>query len=127
EAFEHVEHAPTWRRAAEGEAVDWDAVLDDYRAAVDWPASHFWEQLADANPDALILLSVRSDPDTWWRSCDATILGVMRRDPSPEQRGWHEMASALLEQFSGGDWNDPEAMKAAYERHNANVRANAPR
>ena len=42
EVFGHAEHAPIWEAAAHGNAVDWDAVLADYNATVDWPACALW-------------------------------------------------------------------------------------
>jgi sulfotransferase family protein len=41
---------------------------------VDLPASAFWRELAAANPQALIILSVRDSPEQWWESVNATIL-----------------------------------------------------
>ena len=76
EVFEHLEHVPTWRDAVRGQPPDWNDFLSEYDAAVDWPASAFWRELADANPDALIVLSVRDDGATWWRSADQTIFTV---------------------------------------------------
>ena len=38
---------------------DWSALLQGYRAAVDWPSSAFWPELSKAFPRALVVLSVR--------------------------------------------------------------------
>lgn len=43
--IERWREASRW--AASGEAVDWAAVLGPYQATVDWPAAHFWEELAN--------------------------------------------------------------------------------
>jgi hypothetical protein len=59
EVFQHLEDVPTWRAAIRGEEVDWSSFPPDCVAAVDWPASAFWRELAGANPDALIVLSTR--------------------------------------------------------------------
>jgi len=59
EVFEHPEHVPTWHRAVKGEIPDWEGFLGGYEAAVDWPASAFWRELAASFPDAPVLLSVR--------------------------------------------------------------------
>jgi hypothetical protein len=58
-----------WLAAAEGRPVDFDALLDGYRSAVDWPASFFYRQLADAYPDAKVVLTVR-DPQRWFDSSE---------------------------------------------------------
>lgn len=59
---------PGWQAAVDGEPVDWRALLDGWGSTVDWPACTFWERIAEAFPDAKILLSVR-DPDAWYESC----------------------------------------------------------
>jgi hypothetical protein len=56
---------PGWRAAVRGEAVDWDALLGGYVAAVDWPACAFWSELWQANPEAIVLLSTRDSAQTW--------------------------------------------------------------
>src|SRR5205823_2509559 len=87
EVFSHPEHADVWRRAAEGDAVDFDQVLGGYAATVDWPACEFWRELMVAYPDAKVLLSVR-DPDRWYSSFSSTIERLLRRsldtEPPPE-------------------------------------------
>ena len=80
EVFEHLDHAPLWSRAFGGDAAAWQACLDGYVAAVDWPASFLWREIAAANPDAIVLLSMRADAQTWWGSVDATIMRVLRGD-----------------------------------------------
>jgi hypothetical protein len=123
EVFEHLDHVPVWRGALAGRQPDWDAFLAGYVAAVDWPASAFWRELAEANPDTVVLLSAREDPETWWRSADATILGVVRRDEYPEYEEWLELAHELMRERIGPAWDDPRVARAAYERHNEDVRA----
>ena len=54
---------PAWTDAIEGRPVDWPAMLSAYRAIVDWPGGSFWPELSAANPDALVLLSIR-DPES---------------------------------------------------------------
>ena len=63
-----------WNRALAGDAPDWAKLFDGYVAAVDWPASIFWRELSEANPAALVLLSVRDTAEVWWRSADEMIL-----------------------------------------------------
>ena len=46
------------------------------------------------------------------------------RSEGPPDDAWYRMVTAMLEQFTP-DVNDAAATKAAYERHNADVRANA--
>ena len=39
------------------------------RATADWPAAAFWRELAEAYPDAKVILTTR-DEDTWFESSD---------------------------------------------------------
>ena len=126
EVFGHPEHVGLWRAAAEGEVVDWAAMLAGYGATSDVPACLFWREILDANPGAVIALSTRRDAATWWESASQTIFGL---DPAllPAEMGeWFEMWRAVAEARFTADWTDRDAAVAAYERHNAEVRATAP-
>jgi hypothetical protein len=115
-----------WDRALAGEIPDWEELMDGYVAAVDWPASMFWRELSEANPEATVLLSVRVTAEAWWQSVDEAILHYARRALAP---GWSDGRGflALLERFTGTTlWDDPTTMMAAYERHNAEVRKTVP-
>jgi hypothetical protein len=72
EVFAHPRHADFWVSAWRGEQADWEGILGDYEATVDWPACTFYEELMDRNPGAKVLLSVR-DPDSWYESVRNTI------------------------------------------------------
>ena len=61
EVFGHPDHVTQWREAAEGGAVDWATLLDGYGATSDFPACLFWPEILEANPDAIVVLSTRSD------------------------------------------------------------------
>jgi hypothetical protein len=126
EVFEHLEDVPTWRAAADGDPVDWDSFPPDSVAAVDWPASAFWRDLADANPDAVILLSTRESAAKWWESADETILPVLRNPVEPEHEEWQRMVHELMAREIGSDWDNGERARAFYERHNEEVRRDAP-
>jgi hypothetical protein len=100
EVFQHLEDVPTWRAAV-------------------------WSQLAAANPDAVIVHSIRESPTEWWESVDATIFQVMRKGVKPEHEEWLEMCEALLVREIGESWDDAGAAQAYYERHNERVRREA--
>jgi hypothetical protein len=122
EVFPRPEHVRVWRDAALGQPQDWQKVFEGFQAAVDWPASGFWKELSAAFPDALILLSHRP-ADAWWKSASQTIFAVQDKIPVPELR---EMTRALFENRFTARIDDRDACIAAYERHNADVRATAP-
>lgn len=126
EVFEHPEDVSVWRAAARGDEPDWRTFPAECTATVDWPASAFWRELAEAHPDAVILLSTRRDATDWWESADATILPVARRTEWPEYEAWLAMFHDLLEREVGEHWDDQAALEAFYDRHNAAVRREVP-
>ena len=124
EVFGNPEHVPMWQQAVDGNMPDWDELFAAYGAAVDWPAAAFWEEQAAAYPDALILLSTR-DSAGWWRSCDNTIFEVFRTADDKMPGEWTAMVTGLFRNFAGDTLDEASAI-AAFERHNAHVRATAP-
>ena len=126
EVFQHLDDVPTWRAATRGDEVDWRRFPPDSVAAVDWPASAFWRQLADAHPDAVIVLSTRESAAKWWESADETIFPVLRNDVQPEHEEWHRMVHELIEREIGPEWDDAARAQEFYERHNEQVRREAP-
>jgi hypothetical protein len=123
EVFAHPEHIPLWHAAARGEPVDWPALFDGYAAAVDWPVGSFWPEVSAAFPDALILLSTRS-AESWWKSASTTIFPTSAKAAGT---AWHAMWLELAARRFTPRLDDREAAVAAYERHNADVRARAPK
>jgi hypothetical protein len=80
--------------------------------------------LSQANPDALVLLSVR-DPEEWYRSASNTIFLTFDKMP-PELAPWmDEMRKLLRDRFSDR-LDDRAAMIDAYVRHNDTVRNEVP-
>jgi hypothetical protein len=124
EVFGHLDHVPVWHSAMLDEPVDWDALFDGYSAAVDWPVCGVWRSIAAAYPEAPVLLSTRASADEWWESAKNTIFAAKEEGlaVSPE---WDEMITVMFRRFTP-DWSDEAACKAAYEAHNAAVRAEVP-
>jgi hypothetical protein len=123
EVFEHPEHVSIWHAAARGEPVDWRGLFSGYAAAVDWPVGSFWAEVAAAFPDALILLSTRS-AESWWQSASQTIFPTSAKLVGTP---WHAMWMELAQSRFTTQLDDRAAAIAAYERHNADVRARAPK
>ena len=115
---------PAWTDAIEGRPVDWAAMLANYAAIVDWPGGAFWRELSAANPDALVLLSVR-DPEAWYRSASNTIFLSFDNMP-PEIKPWMDSVRKLLRDRFSDSFDDPTAMMDAFVRHNDTVRAEVP-
>jgi len=121
EVFGHPEHVDIWARAAHDEPVDWAALLQDFGAIVDWPGASFWPELTAAFPDALVLHSERADAETWWRSASATILTL---DALPDDmQQFRDMVMGIFRERFTDRIDDHDACVAAYEAHNARVRA----
>lgn len=125
ETFGRPQDTAIWHRALRGEPVDWDSLLAGYVATTDWPACAFWRPLADANPDAVVLLSSRESPEEWWDSVERTILKSSAQPVPPEDRDHTARRAMVVEMFSRFDpaWPDPRSAMAAYDAHNAAVRA----
>jgi hypothetical protein len=123
EVFAHPEHVALWHAAARDEPVDWHALFAGYAAAVDWPAGSFWPEVSAAFPEAILLLSTRS-AESWWRSASQTIFPISAKAAGTP---WHAMWLELAHRRFTPHLDDREAAIAAYERHNADVRARAPK
>ncbi|MBA3809183.1 MAG: sulfotransferase family protein [Solirubrobacterales bacterium] len=129
EVIQHPESVAMWHAVVRGESEDWDALMGDYTASVDWPASAYWQELSAANPDAVVLLSTRATPEQWWGSMAKTIINVLTMELPPENPGMalhRAMVIDMLERRFTPDWREPEAAMAAYERHNERVREEVP-
>lgn len=112
-----------WTAALAGGEPDWDVVFDGYAAAVDWPASLFWREIAAVYPDALVLLSTRADVETWLDSMEATVLPVARAVAPQDWIGGRGVA-VMMERFTGTtEWDDRAVLRAAHDVWVADVRA----
>jgi hypothetical protein len=126
EVFRRPQDIPIWQAAARGEPVDWRALFADYGAAVDWPPAAFWSQIAEAFPDAIIVHSVR-DADAWWKSASNTIFAIYQRPPKPDDNpGFKPMLGEMFGKTFTPGFLEEAAAKAAFDRHNADVRKRAP-
>jgi hypothetical protein len=126
EVFGRPDDVGVWHAAVKGEPVDWDALFTDFSATVDWPSSAFWKPISQAFPDAVILLSSR-DSEGWWNSADRTIFEGFRPEKAFEPSPWSEMMLDLMAATFTKDLLDKDRAIAAYEAHNADVRATAPK
>ena len=133
EALSHPEHLPAWLAADEGRPQGLRAVLEGYSCTVDWPGCSLWRDLTKLFPDAKVLLSVRP-AERWWASYRDTVHQLMLRDlPDPGEVGadFHLVSlfgARLTKRSFPDDYAHlgEEDFIAAYERHNAEVRASVP-
>jgi len=126
----HPEHDALWLALAKGESSDWRPMLHGVASTGDWPTTYIWKELAAANPEAKIILTVR-DPDAWYLSAAATIFARMLefetlraiRDAVDPGRCRHmEMINTLIvENTFGGSLAKDNAI-AVFNAHNEEVR-----
>jgi hypothetical protein len=129
EVLGRPEQAATWAAAARGDEPDWAEFLARYVATVDWPAASFWSELTAAAPEAVVVLSVRDDAGAWWKSASETIFAVLARGAPADDPGAVaelDMINAVLDSRFTSDWRHRDRAIAAYEAHNAAVRASVP-
>lgn len=108
-----------WLDAIDNPSPDWDALFEGFTACVDWPACHFYRQLADYYPQANVLLSVR-DPHAWYESISATTLNVIRprlADPTNRNLGTELVVNGAFE----GNIDDPAHAVDIFNRHTQEV------
>ncbi|MUL43720.1 sulfotransferase family protein [Streptomonospora sp. PA3] len=129
-------HIERWKAAVSDGPTDWDRVFEGYRAAVDFPASVFWEELSRTYPDAPIILTVR-DPKRWHASVSNAFPDPTEVDPQqlPEpMRGFADLMPLITgaaEDRLGLGWRPGSAMAEdeavrMFEAHTERVRAAAP-
>jgi hypothetical protein len=124
ELFKDPSQIAVWTDAIEGRPVEWSTMPIGYDTLVDWSGASFWPELTEANPDALVLLSLR-EPEDWYRSASNTIFQVFDNAP-PEMQPWFKTVRALLAERFCSDLDDPTAMMDAFVRHNDAVRRTIP-
>jgi len=123
------EDIAVWAAAARGEPADLNAMLAGYEAAVDWPAAAFWPELTAANPDAPVLLSLRSSPEAWWASFERTIATQLQTPVPAEDVAWTQRRALTMDMMANRftpDFADRDAAIAAYRRNEAEVRRAIP-
>lgn len=126
EVVAHPEEVPIWHAAIRGEPVDFPSLLAGYTAIVDYPGASVWHELVAAFPDAPVLLSTRSSAAEWWESARATILEEFDEPTDDEGRLLRAMVSDMFRRSLTDDLTDRAAVMAAYDAHNAAVRAAVP-
>jgi hypothetical protein len=125
EVMNRLRDDAVWEAAVRGEQDELSSLFDGFEAAVDWPACAFWEELAAANPDAVILLSTRDSAASWWASMEGTIVPTLKSPVSPDKPALarhRAMVRELLARRFTPAWDEPAQAMAAYERHNEEVR-----
>ena len=125
EAVGHPEHFPIWSAAQRGERIDWDALLEGYRATVDWPSCNLWQEQLEHWPEAVVILSTR-DPESWYQSVMNTIYPASMRgyDSGDPFSVW--LYDNIWGPLFDGRLDDRKHTIGVYERHVEHVIRSAP-
>lgn len=119
EVFKNPKAPGYWEAAADGKPVDWEEVFAGYGSTVDWPGATFYKQLADAYPDAKVILTVR-DAEAWFASTQATIFSLHIRDDTEDP--WQRMVLKVIGDLFDRQMTDKAKLIAVYKQHNEDVR-----
>ncbi|MFC3521750.1 sulfotransferase family protein [Streptomonospora nanhaiensis] len=128
-----------WESVVRGDPVDWPRLLAGFGSTVDWPSCAYWRELADAFPQAKVVLTVR-DPDRWYDSARSTICrytapqrgieGLLTRMENrlyPELGRRRELCRKLVwDGTFGGRFAEREHALNIFRRHNDTVRTEIP-
>ena len=116
-----------WYEASKDPAhADWETIYKGYNSTVDWPNATYWKELADAYPDAKVILTER-DPDQWFDSTQATIFrDELAGGAQGAQSGFPRMVAAVVGALFDGRMHDRELCTRVFREHNARVRATIP-
>lgn len=127
EVQEHPEQIGFWQSvAAGGPAPDWDALFGAYESCVDFPACLFYAELADAYPDASLLLTVR-DPERAYQRVRDTIYRLTTDPDSPLPAELRDVFEELVwDRLFHGAFDDRAAAIATYERWDEKVQSSVP-
>lgn len=122
EVFKNPDAPQWWIDAAEGRP-DWEKIFQGYNSTVDWPNATFYAELAEAYPDAKVILTER-DPEEWFASTQATIFSPkLPRDP---QSVHFQMIQKVIGRLFGGRFDDHDRLIEVFKAHNARVREVIP-
>jgi hypothetical protein len=117
EVFKNPKAPGYWEAVADGETPDWELIFEGYRSTVDWPNATYYADLAEAYPEAKVILTKR-DPEAWFKSTQATIF---KRDVTNPTNDFERMISKVIGRLFDHRMHDPDHVISVFERHNAEV------
>ena len=123
EVFKNPAAPGYWEAAADGKPVDWEQVFAGYRSTVDWPSATFYKELADAYPDAKVILTVR-DPEAWFTSTQATIFASRIFEDATSD--WGRMVLKVVGDLFDREMSNKAKLINVYDRHNETVQRVIP-
>jgi hypothetical protein len=123
EVFKNPAAPGYWEAAADGKRVDWEEVFAGYRSTVDWPSATFYKELADAYPEAKVILTVR-DPEAWFTSTQATIFASRIFEDATSD--WGRMVLKVVGDLFDREMSNKAKLIDVYNRHNETVQRVIP-
>ncbi|MDJ0700522.1 MAG: sulfotransferase [Woeseiaceae bacterium] len=124
DVFKNPGELPVWRDAADGKRIDWRSAFAGWRSAMDWPSTHYWRQIAQAWPDAKVLLTVRPEA-RWVASFSQTIRKLIEGRASVSNPHWRdvlEMAQTMIaEQTFDDAMQDETVLRGKYRERTEQV------
>lgn len=121
EVFKNPRAPRYWEAAADREPVDWEEVFKGYGSTVDWPSATFYRELAEAYPQAKVILTLR-DPEAWFRSTQATIFARETTGANDFERMVEKVIGRLFDQRM----HDKDKLIEVFNRHNETVQRVIP-
>ncbi|CAN7438513.1 hypothetical protein LJR219_002856 [Phenylobacterium sp. LjRoot219] len=123
EVFKNPKAPGYWEAAANRMPVDWAEVFAGYGSTVDWPSATFYRELAEAYPEAKVVLTVR-DPKAWFASTQATIF---KHDFSGQPAPFGPMAAKVIGRLFDQRMHDEAHCIEVFNRHNETVQQVIPK
>ncbi len=120
EVMANLDHVSYWQDAANGEAVDWQKPLADYRATLDWPACTYWQEIYKANPQAKVLLTIR-EPAAWYESVKEVLYPRMAQASEPNHPLVKMAHKTVLENTFHRRFLDKDYAIDIFQKHNQAV------
>jgi len=132
EVFQSSEQLRLWDKIGKGAEPRWEQVFEGFEAAVDFPSAAYWRELAEAYPDAKVILTTRSF-ESWYKSASETIWAVSATMPKwikalvPKARTIDRMVNnTVWSRVFQGRFEDYEYARKVFEEHEAAVKATIP-
>ncbi len=141
ELFMEPDTLPYWQELRDKGTTDFETLFEGFRAAVDFPAYPFYNELMAQYPEAKVILTVR-DFDRWYDSAYRTIWQVdpqglrerlslwYRRTTNPQVRKAWECIRFFKDYFWKGTMQgrflDRSFAKEVYDAHIEKVKADVP-
>jgi hypothetical protein len=125
-------HVLVWQDAADGKPVDWEQLLQNYTAVVDWPGCNYWRELMATFPDAKVVLTVRSF-ESWYNSVNSTIKHFWILSANPPwlapprlRKTLHFLQTTVADRIFQNRFHEREFARSLWEAHIEDVKRSVP-